>query len=66
MSTYQTAGKKSLGFSLSSALLQDPAAFIRDMAEMFDALDPDTISEYTSHIIAQMMETVSPLLCACC
>lgn len=25
---------------------------------MFDALDPDTISEYTSDIIAQMMETV--------
>ncbi|KAK9803443.1 hypothetical protein WJX73_001415 [Symbiochloris irregularis] len=37
---------------------QDPEAFVQDMAAMFDALDPDTISEHTSDIISQMMETV--------
>ena len=29
-----------------------------DMARMFDSLDADVISEHTSVIIAQMMETV--------
>lgn len=36
----------------------DPENFERDMMGMFDTLDPDTISEHTSDIIASMMELI--------
>ena len=38
--------------------LQDPRAFRQDMTDMFGKLDLDTISEYTSQIINDMMDSI--------
>lgn len=42
----------------SDAGMQDPRAFRQEMADMFRGLDLDTISEYTSQIINDMMDQI--------
>ena len=37
---------------------QDPRAFRQEMSDMFGNLDLDTISEYTSEIINDMMDSI--------
>lgn len=51
-------------YAVQALPMQDPENFERDMMGMFDTLDPDTISEHTSDIIASMMELVRALLIA--
>ena len=42
----------------ASTGMQDPRAFRQEMSDMFGSLDLDTISEYTSQIINDMMDQI--------
>ena len=52
-------------------LVQDPQAFINDMASIFDGLDLTDIAAHTSEIMQSMMEkirnhqVIASVLCLC-
>ena len=43
---------------LDSKVVQDPQAFINDMASIFDGLDLTDIAAHTSEIMQSMMEKI--------